>query len=221
MRPRLSRRNRQLIASRGGLEKSVARSRSGSGLRLRPAALDEDQIAAVEEARRAAQQVAAKVLGAQLVAAAHQQRRAAKGEEQRRALPQRGARRASNRPVNREDETARIAEQGGIAELGHSNARIPRRKIERVKECRAAMDRDQRAPGPVRRLSGDRARSRGTAAQASGARTRPPPDPRRPAGPAKARTQGRQFPNSSAGKASRWGLAQLIRCAHSCRAPGT
>ena len=96
------------------------------------APFNEDQIAAVKQACDKRQKVTRKICRTDLIAAAHQQCGAADRERQRSSLPGGRAAMGDAQAVNREHEAARVAEQSGVAKLGHPDAGIPARKVERV-----------------------------------------------------------------------------------------
>ena len=78
------------------------------------------------------EQVAAKVRGAELGTSDHQQHRAEQRQHQRRCLQPGGPGPHNPQAPAGEGEARDIAEQGGVAELGHPYSRVPGGEVERV-----------------------------------------------------------------------------------------
>ena len=57
--------------------------------------------------------------------------------------------------VDRKEETGTVAEQSSITERRHSDAGVPRRKVERIENRANENGNRQRTSGPVYRLSHD------------------------------------------------------------------
>ena len=128
------RQKRTRAASRA--ENAVGRNSSGSGLSWSAAALDGDQIAAVEQPGDEGQEVAGEVLRAQLKAAAHEQRRPERRRAQARPPGARDGRLcASHKPQTAKAKLATLPNRVALPSL-----------VMRMPTCQAARSAAKKKP---------------------------------------------------------------------------